>query len=1366
MSNPIHPGQYVRDNILKTKGISVSKAAEHIGISRTGVSSFLNGKVSATPNMATRIEKAFGFPAEKLMQLQKAYDLETAENDNELPPPSQYAPPFLKILSNDIEKWADGKIEPRQRLPVLLRTLVHSTGRVLKKVDFPGNNNAQKKGWDGFVDSDEATPWIPQGVSGWEFGCNKEPSKKAEKDYAQRVRSLPFEERSNLTFVFVTPRIWPGKESWLEDKRGEKQFLNVYAHDASDLEQWIETSLAAQTWFAQETDFPTEGVRTLEECWNEWLRECEGKISGKLFDGLVAESDKLIKRRLNSEESTLLTIAADSVGEALSFLYQFFAKCEEVEMQRLSDKALVFDRPETLKKLADGLSEHIVVSTNSETERQFPHVPVGASKVIVTRKNAANVSPDIVLQPISSEAFRVGLEEADFSRDDISRLDRESGRSLTILRRRLSPYPAVRSPKWCEDSQTANSLVPFLLTGKWVTKNDSDNEVLRLMSNGKTQEFLDDTFHHLLRLEDSPVWNVGSHRGLASSIDALFAISAFVKDDDLKRFFEIAEIVLGEDNPALDLSEQMRFAAALYGKKREFSSTLRKSVSEMFLLIAIYGPELFADRSINIDECVCRVVDNLLMPVNGRKLESLDRDISVLAEAAPNRFLTILEEDLAKDSPEAFSLFRAVDSVLFGGCPRSGLLWALETIAWDAALLDRIVLALGKLATIEIDDNVMNRPINSLLSIFRSWMPQTSANHEGRLAALRLLINRFPQIGWNVCLDQIKVGPQTGHYNSKAKWRSHGQGFGEPFETLGPALQFQDEAAKLLLEWDSLDAAKLCDLIGRVHGFSPQDQAQLWQRIEGWAEENASDYEKAEVREKVRVSVLSNRARRHRGQKNGQDLVVCAKKTMDLLEPNDLMLKHAWLFKKHWLDESADELADEDFDYKKREERVRTVRADALREIYETEGLAGVIRFAGFGNASGVVGQIMASDVLNVDLAAELASLAMSDGISLKTAVRNDLVSGVLRTRRDPNEQEEFLRLTLEKAEPRDHLGILLLAPVERITWRFVGMMKASEQANYWQRLNPGLLFCDVIEKQEAVRQLIKAKRPRAAFSAVSAHVEEMEPQLLFDLMSEIVTSSVEKSGEYKLDQYDIERAFGRLDSSKQFDLERMASLEFAYIGALSKLWDGRGKHVIPNLNDYIAKNPEFFVQAIVWAYDRSDEQSDPENWAVPEDTKQDRAMAGYKLLEGVTRTPGYSNDGILIAELLIQWITRVREVCGQLSRAEVGDVCIGQLLSHSPKGEGGVWPCEPVADALEAVRSDHISEGLHTGRYNSRGAVWRGDGGAQERELAEMYRKWAERFRYTHPYVSGGILTSLAKTYEREADNEDLRVKVRRRLN
>ena len=217
----------------------MTAAADLLGIGRPALSNFLNGNADLSPEMASRLEKAFGADRQELLQMQADFDAyRTRTRDQELAV-GAYVPSFLKITARDIEQWVEGNLEPRSLLSVLLRKLIHSTGQQLSHVDFPGYDAAERKGWDGVVDVGAATPWIPTGRSGWEFGCNKNPKQKADDDYAARITAIPPQERADIAFVFVTPRRWDGKEKWSKDKAALREWKSVRAFDASDLEQWL-----------------------------------------------------------------------------------------------------------------------------------------------------------------------------------------------------------------------------------------------------------------------------------------------------------------------------------------------------------------------------------------------------------------------------------------------------------------------------------------------------------------------------------------------------------------------------------------------------------------------------------------------------------------------------------------------------------------------------------------------------------------------------------------------------------------------------------------------------------------------------------------------------------------------------------------------------------------------------------------------------------------------------------------------------------------------------------------------------------------------------------------------------------------------
>lgn len=78
MKNPPHPGSFVRAEIIEPAELSVTAAADVLGVTRPALSNFLNEKAALSPDMALRIEKAFGVSMDTLMRMQSSYDIAQA----------------------------------------------------------------------------------------------------------------------------------------------------------------------------------------------------------------------------------------------------------------------------------------------------------------------------------------------------------------------------------------------------------------------------------------------------------------------------------------------------------------------------------------------------------------------------------------------------------------------------------------------------------------------------------------------------------------------------------------------------------------------------------------------------------------------------------------------------------------------------------------------------------------------------------------------------------------------------------------------------------------------------------------------------------------------------------------------------------------------------------------------------------------------------------------------------------------------------------------------------------------------------------------------------------------------------------------
>ncbi len=80
MHNPPHPGEIIKELCLDPLGLSVTEAADALGVSRKTLSAILNGRAGISPEMAVRLSIAFDTSAESWLNQQSQYELWHAEH--------------------------------------------------------------------------------------------------------------------------------------------------------------------------------------------------------------------------------------------------------------------------------------------------------------------------------------------------------------------------------------------------------------------------------------------------------------------------------------------------------------------------------------------------------------------------------------------------------------------------------------------------------------------------------------------------------------------------------------------------------------------------------------------------------------------------------------------------------------------------------------------------------------------------------------------------------------------------------------------------------------------------------------------------------------------------------------------------------------------------------------------------------------------------------------------------------------------------------------------------------------------------------------------------------------------------------------
>lgn len=1354
-SNNSHPGHYVRDHVLP-KGMSVTQAAKTIGVGRPALSNFLNGNASLSPEMALRLKKAFGADPDDLMKRQAKYEAcQRASNSAISMTTRTFVPPFLEAIASDIETWANA-ITSRSKLAVLIRILVNSTCEQIQFIDFPGNDDAQRPGWDGRVDTREGNPWVPEGISGWEFGTSAYIKKKANEDYAKRTEETEENERKNMSFVFVTPRRWPGREAWLRERQAEGKWKDVFAWDASSVEQWLEQSVAGQAWFGNQRGLNLRGVKPLENCWLEWCADCEPHFSEAIFDEAmesIPDSTLTEIRNLLVPPNKAVRVVADSREEGLAFLHVLLS-AQDDETSRVRDRTVVFTEVGPLSELAVGSPGFVPIIAQPEVEREFAQSGCALGRIVIEPRTAVQHDADITLDLLSNSAFTTALSAMGLGSEEIERLERESGRSLTVLRRRLAQSPELRSPSWSSDGKVARTLIPLMLAGAWKTGNDADQILLCELSGIGEYAELEQQISVLQNSNDSPVWSIGGFQGVVSKMDSLYAVHQWVTEDQMRRFLEVADLVLSERDPTLDLPKKDQWAGAMYGKVREISAPLRKGIAESLVLLSIHGPELFGDRiDMNIDHEVTKLVRRLLEPMSTDKLLSQSQNLPLYAEASPDQFLSILERDIAGKEPVLSHLMTPTHDALFERGDRVDLLWALELLAWRPKWLHRVVALLATLSEIEPDDNLANKPSASLASIFRCWVPQTAAPLEHRIAAFERLVETHSEVAWKIAIEQFRPGLRSGDLSRKPIWRDYALGYGEPV-SVSEARSFVAHCKNSCLDWTTHTRKTLKDLLTNAVNLSTNELARLMSAVTEWAK-TADDRDRARLREHVRVSM---KRKQRRASKNtsvpppSKDYVEMAQNVFQVLKPSDLVWEYAWVFKSPWIQESWDGIHD-DTSLKARDEKNSSLRWNAVRDVLSTLGYDGVLRLAFTGNAPNVAGATAGQIIGDASDQAAFAKAVLDDGPILSSLPHQWILGGFLCA--IGGQRAISLIDLLAPAHDEDVLvKLLCLSGFEKAVWNRVDQLGDAVSQKYWASVNAVWRPSNQEDINYVVLRLLDASRPIAALDFAHLDLKHVKSELIHRILTDLSCSQEAEEETNRLEKYSIQQSFEVLRQRDALSQEEMARLEFLY---LDLWWLDEGG--IPNLERHIENHPEVFCEAISLRYKPTDSDED----SVGTNAERGLSTRAYKLLDMLSRIPGQDEADEKRAVTLKGWVQKVQELCEQECRS-AADYHIGKLLSRAPKGKDGVWPCEPVREVLDDILNENVLEGFQIGRHNLRGVHERAEGGTQERELSQQYEEWAKTCDYSYPKVATA-LRGLADDYKRDALWHDRDAAVQRRI-
>ncbi|MFZ5622976.1 MAG: hypothetical protein ACOY71_00925 [Gemmatimonadota bacterium] len=1267
--------------------------------------------------------------------------------------------------ASDLERWADRR-DAQQMFPLLVRRLIDATARGIRQLHVRAGEGVQLEGWDGIVEVDEGNAHVPAGTSAWELGVGKDLRTKANQDYAKRSAEPGPVDPSRTTFVFATPRRWKAKEAWAAEKRSEAVWLDVRALDADDFEAWLQSAPAVHVWLSILLGKHPQGVLDLATFWNDWAAATQPALSPGL---ILAGRDEVAKqvmaftaRRRDEVAKQVMAFTArregvqavrcDSREEAVAFLAAAVVKLPLEDRDALMSRSVIVTEDGAWQQLLDSESPLLLVPL-FDTPNVAAAVRRGHSVLVPLGAGDPEGTGEILVPRLPRQAARDALVQMGVDEDRAWEMAGLARRSLTALRRHLAAVPVVRTPPWAMPEHVRDVL-PVLLTGQWDTQREGDRDVLAALAQEPHEKFLE-RMTRWINTEDPPVRRSGSVWFAASRHDLWRLAARHLTPADMLRFKQVVLRVLGSVDPQFDLEEDRRWMAGVLGHTSPYSGVLREGLADTLAIMGAHGDKILPSSGLSASDSAAVCVRELLEQANRdwRVWASLSHVLPRLAEAAPDQFLTAVEAGSRDDTPVLRHLFTDQTDAFFSSSPHTGLLWALETLAWNPMHLPRAALALARLAAIDPGGKLSNRPAKSLREIFLGWHPQTCATLEQRLDVIDLVRQREPDVGWYLLCALLPEHHGVAINTSTPRWREW-LPEAKPVPTLGEYGSVVRALVDRLLVDVGRDGKRWRQLVAALEVVTPESHEAIVAKLGELEPTNLEPSAREAIWSALRELVARHRAYPNADWSLSSERVDRLDQLRARLTPDDPVAQYTWLFADS-LGLPARSFGD---DWRARQEAIAQERISGVKAVYESLGLARIRRLAREAKQPFFVG-LAASDIplTEREVLFLLGEDVGSDDVAL-AQLGNGFVAGRFRIA-GWDWARDVLRQHGMAWPPERRAAFIGALPHDERAWDLASQCGAETEALFWRHKSPFGLE-DHSTCIRAAEKYLEHGWVLSAVDVLASYRKDVPggvpAELVFRVLEGAIQALAQGQQMNQMFGYHVAELTQELQKAEDLDEVRLARLEWAYLPLLNR----HDRHPTI-LHRELKRSPAFFSEILSLIYRAEGE--DPRQLTAEE---RARWRVAYELLDSWKSVPGSADGPELDAAVLGEWVDEARRLTAACGRGAIGDQEIGKLLSRAPAGPGGEWPHPAVCELIETVASDDMEQGFEIGVYNSRGVMWKDPtaGGQQERALADHYQEMATAISTKSPRTAA-MLRRIADTYRREAAREDTEADLRENL-
>ncbi len=1305
--------------LIEESGLSHAEIARQAGVHRTTVSRIVHGKQQMRADTAQRLASALGVPLEAVTNARTTQPAE---------------PEVIRTTSAKIKEWGAGDTGDRQ-LPELVIRLIRAEIPAAGEVQGATGRETVRPGPDIKVKSPRRTRHIPQGESVWEVSTRQDVLTKAKEDINNALARMEDDAEAKRThFVFVTTQSWAASANWKAKEASKKQWASISVYDVTDLQTWLEEFTTVQLWFKDRAGVSNDAVEWLKTWVDRWCEAAHPRITMDMVGHSVDHARRAWRSWRQGMHLEPIAVRGGSVGEA-TLLIQALIEDEQVGGGETGSapvhdlEGVVVHSKGALSRLAEGRSDNLVI------------IPApGLEEDAIGMANKARIALPTTRRTHGSQAVEVKREPRSGIDKCLQDLGLDPGKAAQLVRASSGSPNALRRinlqqrdlSQWDLPRDLQRVAAVAGLVGTWEGHHPADIEAIRRLMKLGTPDAVDDAWQDLAMLDEPMTWIQGPLRGVNSRLDAwLRATKPYATRRIIEDYVQLTQLELTKAETISDseiaTDDPM---GADQQKENRVSTTMLDGLCKGLILLREYADEF--DHLLTGSSCDGLVEQTVHAALSGTTVEHLRAISSVLpslAEACPERFLDILEEDAeAPDSVQKALLkgygetatgdetHTGTDSFWLTLEQRTSLMDAYECLGWFREHAPLAVDVLTKLADEPIPDHHGKQPEDSLNDMLKAWTRGCCLTTEEHVDALTKLVRDHPDWGVKFVTGMLPTEKDTASPTTLPKWRGEPDGAGSQ-TSKDHHRRVVGHAAKLICEHPTESMETVSAALQAIPSLPPEMAAGIWRKITIWIGSEQRDVQ-GDTWLRRRLHAIADGTAPQRWRPEDK---TAAEKAARCLPVPEGTVPNIWVFDQ---DANVRERRDDE-SWEHAQHRVDTMRQTAIVELVEKNGLNAIWQLLPQVPEPPIVGATCARCLSTAQIGNLVDTYLADDSGRDPTAEEGFMVGLMFEEDRGSIEGHIERQKGTERPPAREHWKADLLAKCRIVeASELVDRLAPGEKEAFWSSFRPNQGTVPKNLHEWLARGLASVQRPRAALQALRGNLDQVETATLVRLTRLLLEST--DPGFQFWDEQLVDETRKRAD----LPLAEAARIEFQYFGLLER--EG-----LPALTKAIARNPMWFQETLMLCTKRKGLEPDEDDYwkKRQEETPKAVRQQVYRLFEWLPELPGFDGTGRFRLDAAVGWTQSLLGFARMHDRLEVAQILIGRAFAAAGMNDDQE-PTQELVELLEALHNPRIEESVATAAGNQVGPTWLPDDdpGLPARKRAERYSKLERQYHSQQP--------------------------------